>query len=132
MIVRNLPSPAIFTAGRRPLVFADHVLVTGITEAPYMLPEHRPGMGLILHLAGTGTYTVNDQRETLQVGQILLINRDSRLAVSLPHPGAQPLFLFFHTGLADELAERKGVDRPAARQLLLHTGETSIFTRRRN
>src|ERR1700744_4627892 len=110
MIVRNLPPPAVFTASGRPLVFADHVLVTGTTEAPYALPEHQPGMGLIGQLAGTGLYIVNGQRESLQPGQFLLINKNSRLTVSLPHPGAQPLFLFFHTALADQLTAKKSVD----------------------
>ena len=110
MIVRNLPPPAIFSANGRPLVFADHVLITGIISSPYTLPEHRPGMGLIAQLTGAGIYTVNGQRGTLRPGEFLLVNRDSRLALTLPHPGAQPLFLFFHTGLAAELAAAIGVD----------------------
>jgi AraC family transcriptional regulator len=110
MIVRNLPPPAIFPANGRPLVFADHVLITGTTTAPWTAAEQQPGMGLLLLRSGTGIFTINGQREPLHPGQFLLINRGSRLAISLPHPGTQPLFLFFHTALADELAARKGVD----------------------
>ena len=110
MIVRNIPPPAIFTAGSHPLVFADHVLVTGTTTAPYIVPEHEPGMGLFLHRQGSGIYTINGQREWLHPGQFLLLNKGSRLTITLPHPGAQPLFLFFHTALATELATRNGVD----------------------
>ncbi|HEY4336338.1 MAG TPA: hypothetical protein VGM89_10580 [Puia sp.] len=86
MIVRNLPPPAIFIASGLPLVFADHVLVTGTTETPFALPEHQPGMGPFGQLQGTGIYT------------------------AIPHPGAQPLFLFFHTALSDQLTAKKGVD----------------------
>jgi len=110
MIVRNLPPPALFTSSGRPLVFADHVLLTGTTDEPYNHPEHEPGLALLLLRTGSGTCTVNRQREGLKPGQYLLINRGSRLGVSLPHPGTQPLFLFFHTALANEVAARKGVD----------------------
>src|SRR5258708_6760577 len=110
MIVRNLPPPAIFTASGHPLVFADHLLLTGTTETPYFLPEQVSGMGLLLLLSGSGSCRVNRQRESLHPGKFLLINRGSRLAITLPHPGAQPLFLFFHTALAAELEARKGVD----------------------
>lgn len=114
MIAKDLPPPApgliLPEAPGRPLVFADHLLLTGTTEAPYFLPEHRPGMGLVTMLSGDGCYSINGQRESLHTGQFLLINRGSLLAVRLSHPGVQPLFLFFHTALADEIERRKGVD----------------------
>lgn len=110
MIVRNLPPPALFASSGRPLVFADHVVLTGTTDAPYTLPEHEPGLALLLLQTGSGTCTVNGQRESLKPGQYLLVNRGSRLGVYLPYPGIQPLFLFFHTALAAEAATRKGVD----------------------
>src|SRR5579859_7688352 len=99
MIARDLPPPAIFSASGRPLVFADHLLVTVITDAPYSLPGDVPGMGLLSMLAGNGACTINGRRESLHTSQYLLINRGSRISITLPHPGAQPLFLFFHTAL---------------------------------
>jgi AraC-like DNA-binding protein len=114
MIARNLPPQASGLirpeAPGRPLVFADHLLLSATTDAPYFLPEHAPGMGLLAMLSGNGYYTVNGQRESLHTGQYLLINRGSRLSIRLPHPGVQPLLLFFHTALADEVEARKGVD----------------------
>ncbi|HXB09218.1 MAG TPA: AraC family transcriptional regulator [Puia sp.] len=114
MIAQNLPLAAsglfLPEAPGRPLVFADHVLMTGTTETPWSLPEHEAGMGLLLMRSGTGVFSINGQRETLRPGQYLLINRGSRLAVTLPYPAAQPLFLFFHTALADEVEAKKGVD----------------------
>jgi len=126
MIVRNLPPPDLFsaagtatatTAGKPagkpaglPLVFPDHMLFTEIITAPYACPEHIPGMGILAMLSGSGRYTINHRKETLDQGHFMLLNRGSRLKVHLPRPGIQPLFLYFHTALAAELLNLKGVD----------------------
>jgi AraC family transcriptional regulator len=122
MIVRNLPLPDLFsaagtTAGKPagkpagiPLVFPDHMLFTETIVAPYSCPEHIPGMGILAMLSGSGRYTINRRKETLDQGHFLLLNHGSRLGVDLPRPGIQPLFLYFHTALATEILLKKGVD----------------------
>jgi AraC family transcriptional regulator len=130
MIVRNLPPPDLFSvtatavgtatatgAGKpagipagTPLIFPDHMLFTETIVAPYSCPEHTPGMGILAMLSGSGRYTINRRKETLDQGHFLLLNQDSRLTVHLPRPGIQPLFLYFHTALAAELLNKKGVD----------------------
>src|SRR6202012_6133305 len=67
-------------------------------------------LGVMGTLSGNSHYLAKGKRESVQPGQFLLIKKNSRLTVSLPHPGAQPLFLFFHTALADQLTAKKSVD----------------------
>jgi AraC family transcriptional regulator len=122
MIVRNLPPPELFlttgttaatTTGkpvRTPLIFHDHTLFTGTTTGSYAYPEHIPGMGILAMLSGTGRYTVNRRKETLDQDHFLLLNQGSRLGIHLPSPGIQPLFLYFHSALATEIMKQKGVD----------------------
>ncbi len=105
MIVRNLPPP-----DRIPLIFPDHTLFTQMITAPYTCPEHIPGMGILAMLLGSGRYTINRRKETLDQDHFLLLNHGSRLKIHLPGSGIQPLFLYFHTALAAELQSKKSVD----------------------
>ncbi len=105
MIVRNLPPPDGI-----PLIFPDHTLFTQTITAPYTCPEHIPGMGILAMLSGSGRYTINHHKETLDQDHFLLLNQGSRLRIHLPGPGLQPLFLYFHTALAAELQSKKSVD----------------------
>ncbi len=110
MIFRRLPHPDLLFSAGQALAFPDHMLFTETTTAPYACPEHIPGMGILTMLSGSGHYTVNRQRETLDTRSFLLLNQGSRLSVHLPYPGVQPLFLFFHTALTAEALATKNVD----------------------
>ena len=125
MIARKLPAPdsrtiaqpspqppASRTAGLCPPPFhyADHTLLTEKILKPYSFPEHIPGAGILTLLAGTGRFTINNETISLNPTRYLLINRDTRLSLRLPHPDTQPLFLYFRTDVVNEALTKQHAD----------------------
>ena len=131
MIVRNLHHLAHFFPGGQLPVFSDHMLFTTPKEAsrPYEAPgpSEKRGAGLNEFIARAGIFTVltgsahltiNNRKETLDSRQFLLINQGSRVSINLSQPDvhsavqsdAQPLLLFFHTGMLQAALDRKGAD----------------------
>jgi AraC family transcriptional regulator len=110
MIVRKLPLPDTFSAHGQTLVFSDHTLFTTTTQSPYRSPEHQAGMGILTMQSGIGHLILNHEKEILDQHHFLLINKGSRLSIRLPHAGAQPLFLFFATPMAEEVLDKRGID----------------------
>lgn len=117
MIVRKLLPPApFFPAGKRLPAFPDHMLFMTTTEPGS--PEKkrvwtgefiaRPGIFTLR--TGSARCSLNNKNETLDKGQFLLLNEDSRVSVSFSQPDTQPLFLFFHTGVMRAALDTKGAD----------------------
>jgi len=96
MIARKLLPSDPLSEGKT-LSFSDHTLLTEKTTRPYTFPEHLPGPGILTMITGSGRCRVNREPMTIDSSQYLLVDQDSRLSISLPRPGVQPLFLFFHT-----------------------------------
>jgi AraC-like DNA-binding protein len=109
MIARKLLPQDHLSRGKE-LSFSDHTLVTETTVRPYACPEHIPGPGILTMLAGNGRYVVNREMMTLDSHQYLLIDRGSRLSIHLPHPGVQPLFLFFHADMVSKALAKQQAD----------------------
>jgi len=109
MIARKLLPPDLLSRGKE-LHFSDHTLLTETTVRPYTCPEHIPGPGILTMLTGSGRYGVNREMMTLDSSQYLLIDRGSRLSIHLPHPGVQPLFLFFHADMVSKALAKHEAD----------------------
>ncbi|HET6255001.1 MAG TPA: AraC family transcriptional regulator [Puia sp.] len=109
MIARKLLAPESL-ATCTTLHFADHTLLTETFAGPYTCPQHVPGPGLLTMLSGTGRFILNDKTITLDHTRYLLIDKNSRLAIRLPRPETQPLFLFFRTNSVDEALTKQHAD----------------------
>ncbi|HXB91151.1 MAG TPA: AraC family transcriptional regulator [Puia sp.] len=113
MIIRRLP-PIGQPPSRHPIgTFADHTLFTEKIGRRYESPEHIAGAGILCMLSGHGEYGVNGKKESLDRHSFLVINHGSRLSMCFREKDAQPLMLFFRTGLITATAAVNDPSIPA-------------------
>lgn len=84
--------------------YADHLLLTEPLEQVLTMGLGLSGFGLITCLSGQADFRINDQKLSLDASSFAVVNKGSRLSLSVNKLPSQPVLLFFRSILANVVA----------------------------
>ncbi len=83
--------------------YKDHHVFTQKLDAPFHLPTHITGLGLITTIEGKVNGFINDNPVSLDPQSFFIINRGSRFSLTAKTSGCTPFLLYFDSTSADLL-----------------------------
>lgn len=100
--------------------FADHLLLTQRFEKAISLDMGLTGFGIISCLEGEADFTLNGQKLSINTNSFAILNKGSKLMISVDKIPGQPLLLFFRSILANVVAAEIFYKQPNTEQDLTY------------
>jgi AraC family transcriptional regulator len=101
MMLKKLPDRDGFSGNNAAPSYGDHYLYTADVSHPYHLNEHYTGLGLLAILKGAGNFRINGTTATLDENSFLVINRGSRVSITISRMHTVPVLIFFNSALSE-------------------------------